>query len=121
MQRAVQVMTTTNPGQRGGAGVVDRTSTTDAGPACALERVTRITFAIRLAKTPATKAKRAAAVADHLDAVPGAVVTDEQADGERLWLTVRVWPPLRAGQAMRVAEGCPEYVKGTFAVAGPLP
>lgn len=109
------------PVQRGGAGVVNRhTSGTIAGPASAPDRVTRFTFAIRLAKSSKTKAKRAAAVAEHLDAVPGAVVIEEDADGDRLWLAVAVWPPLRAADAMRAAEGCPEYVAGTAGVAGRL-
>lgn len=109
------------PVQRGGAGVVNRhTSGTIAGPASAPERVTRFTFAIRLARSRSTKAKRAAAVAEHLDGVPGSVVIEEQAEGERLWLVVAVWPPLRAADAMRAAEGCPEYVAGTAGVAGRL-
>lgn len=107
------------PGKRGGAGDVG-TSITVAGPACAPERVMQLTFAIRLAKTSKTNAKRAAAVVEHLDAVPGAVVTDERDEGSRLWLTVHVWPPLRLGEAMRLAEGCPEYVKGTAAAGGAL-
>jgi len=104
-----------NPGQRGGAGDVE-TSTTIAGPACALALVTRFSFAIRYATTTSTRAKRAAAVADHLDSVPGAVVSDEWADGKLLRLTVHVWPPLRADAATRVAECCPEYVPDTVLV-----
>jgi hypothetical protein len=104
-----------NPGQRGGAGDVEP-STTIAGPACALARITRFSFAIRYATTTSTRSKRAAAVADHLDAVRGAVVTDERADGKLLRLTVHVWPPLRADAATRVAEGCPEYVPDTVLV-----
>ncbi len=91
-------------------------STTIAGPACALARVTRFSFAIRYATNTSTRAKRAAAVADHLDSVRGAVVTDEWADGKLLRLTIYVWPPLRADAATRVAEGCPEYVPDTVLV-----
>jgi len=64
-----------DPGQRGGAGDVEP-STTIAGPACALARITRFSFAIRYATTTSSRAKRAAAVAEHLDAVLGAVVTE---------------------------------------------
>jgi hypothetical protein len=46
-------------------------------------------------------------------ASPSAVVVEERADGARLHLTVAVWPPLRADEAERVAEGCPESVAGT--------
>ena len=106
------------PVTRGGAGDVEP-STTIAGPACALARVTRFSFAIRYATTEKARAKRAAAVADHLDGVPGAVVTDEWADGKLLRLTVHVWPPLRADTATRVAEGCPEYVPDTVHVSVP--
>jgi hypothetical protein len=42
-----------------------------------------------------------------------AVVVEERAEGAILWVTVAVWPPLRADEAERVAEGCPEGVKGT--------
>jgi hypothetical protein len=55
-------------------------------------------------------------VADHLDGVRGAVVTDEWADGKLLRLTIHVWPPLRADAATRVAEGCPEYAPDTVLV-----
>lgn len=103
---------------RGGAGDVEP-STTIAGPACALARVTRFGFAIKYATNPSTRAKRAAAVADHLDGVPGAVVTDEWADGKLLRLTIHVWPPLRADTATRVAEGCPEYAVDTVHVSVP--
>ena len=106
------------PVTRGGAGDVE-TSTTIAGPACALARVTRFGFAIKYATSQSTRAKRVAAVADHLDGVPGAVVTDEWADGKLLRLTVHVWPPLRADTATRVAEGCPEYVPDTVHVSVP--
>jgi len=40
-------------------------------------------------------------------------VIEEQREGARLWLTVAVWPPLRADEAERVAEGCPKGVVGT--------
>ena len=103
------------PVTRGGAGDVE-TSTTIAGPACALALVTRFSFAIRYATNNSTRAKRAAAVADHLEDVPGAVVTDEWVDGKLLRLTIHVWPPLRADAATRVAEGCPEYVPDTVLV-----
>ena len=108
-----------DPGQRGGAGDVEP-STTIAGPACALARITRFSFAIRYATTTSTRAKRAAAVADHLDAVPGAVVTDEWPDGKVLWLTIHAWPPLRADAATRVAEGCPEYAPDSVQVTVPV-
>jgi hypothetical protein len=52
-------------------------------------------------------------MAEHLEEVPGAVVIKEQREGARLWLTVAVWPPLRADEAERVAEGCPSGVAGT--------
>ena len=52
-------------------------------------------------------------MAEHLEEVPGAVVIEEQREGAMLHLTVAVWPPLRAGEAERVAEGCPESVAGT--------
>ena len=100
------------PVTRGGAGDVE-TSTTTAGPACGCRLVTRFTFAIRWAKSRGARAKRAAAVAEHLEGVPGAVVVVERAEGALLWLTVAVWPPLRADEAERVAEGCPEGVVGT--------
>jgi hypothetical protein len=45
-------------------------------------------------------------VAEHLEEVPGAVVIEEQCEGAMLHLTVAVWPPLRADEAERVAEGC---------------
>jgi hypothetical protein len=92
------------PVQRGGAGGADRTFTVTAGPACAHQRVTRFTFAIRWAKSRAARAKRAAAVAEHLEEVPGAVVVEERAEGARLHLTVAVWPPLRADEAERVID-----------------
>lgn len=105
------------PVQRGGAGVADSSSGATAGPASAHRLVTRFTFAIK--KLPAkgkARAKRAAAVAGHLDAVPGAVVIDEQADGDVLRLTVAVWPALRPAAVEAVAVGCPGYVAGTFEV-----
>jgi hypothetical protein len=103
------MQSTLEPVTRGGAGGSSRlTSGTTAGPACAHQRVTRFTFAIRWAKSRAARAKRAAAVAEHLEEVPGAVVVEERAEGARLWLTVAVWPPLRADDAERVAEGCPD-------------
>jgi len=101
------------PVMRGGAGGADRTSTVTAGPACAHQRVTRFTFAVRWPSVPKSQRKRAAAMAEHLEEVPGAVVIEEQRQGARLWLTVAVWPPLRADEAERVAEGCPEGVTGT--------
>jgi hypothetical protein len=52
-------------------------------------------------------------VAEHLEEVPGAVVIEEQREGARLWLTVAVWPPLRADEAERVAEGCLDCMVGT--------
>lgn len=104
---------TIKPGKRGRAGDVGSTSPTAAGPACAPERVTRFTFAIRLAKSSSLKAKLATAVAEHLDDVPGAVILDEWADAGRLFVSVAVWPPLRADDARRVAETCPEYLTGT--------
>jgi len=108
------MQSTLEPVQRGGAGGVSRlTSGTTAGPACAHQRVTRFTFAIRWAKSRAARAKRAAAVAEHLEEVPGAVVVEERAEGAMLWLTVAVWPPLQVDEAERVAEGCPEGVAGT--------
>lgn len=107
---------TLNPGKRGGAGDVD-TSTTVAGPACAPPRVSRLTFAIRRASGAKTMVKRAAAAVEHLDGTPGAVVVEEYADGNRLWLIVAVWPPLKAAEGERLAAGCPDYVSGTF---GPL-
>jgi hypothetical protein len=106
------------PVTRGGAGDVEP-STTIAGPACALALVNRFSFAIRHATTVKARAKRAAAVAEHLEGVPGAVVTDEWADGRLLWLTIHAWPPLRADAATRVAEGCPEYVPDSVQVTVP--
>ena len=107
------------PVTRGGAGDVEP-STTIAGPACALARVTRFSFAIRYATTEKARAKRAAAVAEHLEGVPGAVVTDEWADGKLVWLTIHAWPPLRADAATRVAESCPEYVPDSVQVTVPV-
>jgi len=107
------------PVTRGGAGGVEP-STTIAGPACALARVSRFSFAIRYATTEKARASRAAAVAEHLEEVPGAVVTDEWVDGKVLWLTVYVWPPLRADAATRVAAGCPEYVPDSVQVTVPV-
>jgi hypothetical protein len=57
-------------------------------------------------------------MAEHLEEVPGAVVVEERAEGAMLHLTVAVWPPLRADEAERVAEGCPEGVAGTGESAG---
>ena len=51
-------------------------------------------------------------MAEHLEETPGAVVIEERAEGARLHLPVAVWPPLRADEAERVAEGCPEGVAG---------
>ena len=108
------------PVLRGGAGVVSRhTSGMTAGPASAHGLVSRFTFAIRRARMSKTQARRAAAVADHLDNVPGAVVIEERVEGDRLWLVVAVQPPLRAVDAVRVAEGCPEYVAGVCAIQRP--
>ena len=52
-------------------------------------------------------------MAEHLEEVPGAVVIEEQREGAMLHLTVAVWPPLRADEAERVAEGCPDGEAGT--------
>jgi hypothetical protein len=54
------------PVMRGGAGGADRTSTVTAGPACAHQRVTRFTFAVRWPSGSKSQGKRAAAVAEHL-------------------------------------------------------
>ncbi len=101
------------PVTRGGAGGADRTSTVTAGPACAHQRVTRFTFAVRWPSGAKSQRKRAAAMAEHLEETPGAVVTEERAEGAMLHLTVAVWPPLRADEAERVAEGCPDGVART--------
>ena len=106
------------PVTRGGAGGADRTSTVTAGPACAHQRVTRFTFAVRWPSGAKSQRKRAAAMAEHLEEVPGAVVIEEQREGAMLHLTVAVWPPLRADEAERVAEACPEGVAGTGEDAG---
>jgi hypothetical protein len=106
-----------NLGQRGGAGVVSRhTSGTTVGPARAPELVNLLSFAVRRARVHKTQAKRAAAVAEYLDNVSGAVVIAERAVGDVLRLTVAIWPPLRASNAEQMAEGCPEYVAGSFEV-----
>ena len=100
------------PVTRGGAGGVSRlTSGTTAGPACAHQRVTRFTFAVRWPSGAKSQRKRAAAMAEHLEEVPGAVVIEEQREGAMLHLTVAVWPPLRADEAERVLEGCPDSVE----------
>jgi hypothetical protein len=52
-------------------------------------------------------------VAEHLEETTGAVVIEEQRQGARLWLTVAVWPPLRADEAERVADGCPDGTERT--------
>jgi len=57
-------------------------------------------------------------VAEHLEEVPGAVVIEEERESARLWLTVAVWPPLRADEAERVAEACPDGMAGTDEGAG---
>ena len=49
-------------------------------------------------------------MAEHLEEVPGAVVIEERAEGARLYLTVAVWSPLRADEAERVVEDCPDGV-----------
>lgn len=95
--------------QRGGAGVVSHLHTT-SGPASAPRIVSRFTFAVRLARMAKTRAKRAAAVADHLEALTGAVVIAERPDCDRLWLTVAVPLPVTVLQAQTLAETCPEYV-----------
>ncbi len=87
-----------------------------AHPACVPEQATRLTFAIRPGKSPTVQAKRAAAVAEHLDDVPGAVIIDEWPDAGRLFVSVAVWPPLRADDARRVAETSPEFAAGTVAL-----
>ena len=103
------------PVMRGGAGGADRTSTVTAGPDCAHQRVTRFTFAVRWPSGPKSQRKRAAAMAERLEEVPEAVVIEEQREAAMLWLTVAVWPPLRAraDEAERVAEGCPDGMAGT--------
>ncbi len=97
--------------------MIRHTSGTAAGPACAPGTITAFTFGIRRASQGKTQTKRAAAAADHLESVPGAVVIAEQAEGRVLRLTVAVCPPMRADQAARLAEACPEYVPGSFTVA----
>ena len=104
------------PVQRGGAGGAVSTSTVTAGPACARQSVSRFKFAVRWASGPKTQRKQAAAVAEHLDAEPGAVVVAERADAGRLWLTVAVVPAMTLREAGRIARCCPDYVDQTFAV-----
>lgn len=107
------------PVQRGGAGGVDRlTSGTTAGPASAHRIVSRLAWAVSWPPAAKSRRKRAAAVADHIDAHRGAFVADEWHDGGRLWLSVVVHPPITLAEASRMAEGCPEYVPGTFKVLG---
>ena len=72
--------------------------------------MTRFTCAVRWPSGAKSQRKRAAAMAEHLEETPGAVVIEERVEGARLYLTVAVWPPLRADEAERVAEGCPEGV-----------
>ena len=109
---------TLEPGQRGGAGGMASTSTITAGLARAPGQVSRLTFAIRRVQSAKAMAKRAAAAVEHLEGTPGAVVVEEHADGQRLWLIVNVCPPLQPGQAERLAEGCPDYAKGTVEPLG---
>lgn len=104
------------PVTRGGAGGADRTSTVTAGPACAHQPVQRFTFAVRWPKGTRAQARRAAAVAEHLDAEPGAVVADEWENEGRLFITVAVQPKVTLGDAMRIVKGCPESVADTLAV-----
>lgn len=105
------------PVQRGGAGGVDRfTSGTTAGPASAHRIVSRLAWAVSWPPGPKARRKRAAAVADHIDAHGGTVVADEWHDGGKLWLSVAVHPPITLAEASRMAKGCPEYVADSIHV-----
>jgi len=76
----------------------------------------RFRFVVTLGSSAATRERRHAAVAEHLDGWLPLRVMAEQAEGKQCWVWVEIARPVEASTVADYVQRCPHYVAGTFKV-----